>query len=146
MIRQFGTYITKLFSPPVARRDRLCILIVEDSIVFREILKASLGDGYEVYIAANARQGWALHREKSPHIVFMDIGLPKGSGHDLARAIKQDDPSIYVVMATGSHDMADKVIAVRNHTDGFLVKPLQMKEINACVERYHALRRLRAYN
>jgi DNA-binding response OmpR family regulator len=83
-----------------------------------------------------------LYLEKSPNIVFIDIGLPDGSGNDLAQRIKAHNPSVYIVMATASHKTDDKVAAVRNHVDGYIGKPLRKKELGDLVERYksHAQR------
>ncbi|MGB9151932.1 MAG: response regulator [Alphaproteobacteria bacterium] len=120
---------------------KLCILIVEDSDLLREMYHTAFGSRDEVYTAASAEEGWQLYLDKSPNIIFLDIGLPDGSGHDLARTIKDHSKDSYIVMATASHDIGDKMEATRNHVDGYIVKPFSKHDINAYVDRYQSLHR-----
>lgn len=120
--------------------ERLGILIVEDSDLLREIFCRVLRDMHSVYTASGIKEGWRLYREKSPDIVFLDIGLPDGNGHDLACMIKEQNPATYVIMATASHSIENRDEAERNHVDGVIAKPFTKKEINDYVDRYMAVR------
>lgn len=117
-------------------RERLCILVVEDSDLLREMFHQAFHDVHSLYMASNLKEGWKLFLDKTPHIVFLDIGLPDGNGHDLARIIKEQDPNTYIIMATASHYVEDKKEAVQNHVDGFIVKPFDKKKINDYIDQY----------
>lgn len=121
--------------------ERLCILIVEDSDVLREMFRRAFHDMHLVYAASSVKEGWELYLDKSPSIVFLDIGLPDGSGHDLARRIKEKNPATYIVMATASRDVGDKQEAVYSRVDGFITKPFNKQEINDYVDRFMVARR-----
>lgn len=115
---------------------RLGILIVEDSDMLRELFTQAFSSLHNVYAASNVTEGWQMYIDKNPDIVFMDIGLPDGNGHDLARMIKKRNPMTYVIMATASRYTDDKKEAAQNHVDGFITKPFSKKEMNDHVNWY----------
>ncbi|MDD3370806.1 MAG: response regulator [Alphaproteobacteria bacterium] len=119
---------------------KLCILIVEDSTFLRDVFRKALRAHYSIYTAGGAKEGWRLYADKKPDIVFIDIGLPDGSGHDLTVQIKKDNPACYIVMATASTTFEEKEMAAHNHADGFITKPFNMREIDDCIERYLSIR------
>lgn len=82
-----------------------------------------------------------MYIERTPNIVFLDINLPDGNGHDLAHKIKQQNPAAYIVMATASHDVDDKIIAAQTRVDGFITKPFDKKQITNYIEQYLASHR-----
>lgn len=139
--------------PPLSPRiqgygaRRLSIMVVEDCRMSRKMFHLIFGDDHYVTMAAGVEDGWKLYLEKTPNMVFIDIGLPDGSGNDLAQRIKAHNPAVYIVMATASRKIDDKVAAVRNHVDGYIGKPLRKKELGAYVDRYllaHAATRAQA--
>jgi DNA-binding NtrC family response regulator len=125
---------------PKQAHDKLKILVVEDSDILREIFRMALRDHETVFTAKGAKEGWKLYKEKSPDIVFMDIRLPDGNGHDLTKKIKEDNPATFVIMATVNDIVEEKEIAAHNHADGFITKPFNMREIDDCIERCLTLR------
>jgi DNA-binding response OmpR family regulator len=124
------------FMQPKPTHERLCILVVEDSDVLREMFLHAFSSMHIVYAADKIEDGWKLYIDKNPDIVFLDISLPDGNGHDLALRIKKRNPNTYVVMATASRYTEDKQEAASNHVDGFLTKPFTKKEINEHVSWY----------
>ena len=66
------------------------ILLVEDDASLGQSLVERLSqEKYEVRWAHNLEQGRKLWKESKPQLVILDVGLPDGSGFDLAREIKQ---------------------------------------------------------
>lgn len=114
--------------------DKLRILVVEDSDFLREMFRRALRGEHAVYAAAGAKEGWRLYQEKEPDIIFVDIGLPDGNGHDLARKIKEYNPAAFVVMATASDFAEDREVADQNNADGYIAKPYNKQEINDYVD------------
>jgi len=119
---------------------RLCILVVEDNDLLRETFRLALYKDHAIYVAKGAKEGWRQYKEKKPDIVFMDINLPDGNGHDLTKQIKKDNPSTCVVMATVNDVVEEKERAANNHADGFIAKPFTKEEIDACIERCQTLK------
>jgi two-component system, cell cycle response regulator DivK len=69
----------------------LTILVVDDNlqlqIAFKKVLMSS---GYQVELAGDGEEGLRLAREKRPDVILLDMMLPKLSGLDVLRALKQD--------------------------------------------------------
>ena len=68
------------------------ILVVDDNvnlqIAFKKVLTSS---GYQVELASDGEEGLRLAREKRPDVIVLDMMLPKLSGLDVLRALKQDN-------------------------------------------------------
>jgi DNA-binding response OmpR family regulator len=115
--------------------DQLRILVVEDSEFLQELFRTFLSK-HILQIASDIKKGWALYLENVPDVVFMDIKLPDGSGHDLALKIKQHNSTTHIIMATASHDRKDKITAAQTHVDGYITKPFDKKIVNDCVNQF----------
>ncbi|MDR3425194.1 MAG: response regulator [Alphaproteobacteria bacterium] len=115
--------------------EHLRVLVVEDSDMLRVMFRKAFQVAHTIYAASGAKEGWRLYLDKTPDIVFVDIGLPDGNGHDLARMIKEKNPAAYIIMATASDYVEDKEKAGQNLADGFITKPYNKKEINDYIER-----------
>jgi CheY-like chemotaxis protein len=67
------------------------ILVVDDNvnlqIAFKKVLTSS---GYQVELASDGEEGLRLAREMRPDVIVLDMMLPKLSGLDVLRALKQD--------------------------------------------------------
>jgi two-component system chemotaxis response regulator CheY len=117
-------------------RSPLHVLVVEDSDLLREIFTKTLGKEHIVETARNIKEGWAQYLKRPPDIVFLDIFLPDGSGHDLAYRIKEKNPKTFVVMATASDYTDDKEEASFNRVDGFLTKPFGKQQIDDVLDLF----------
>ena len=67
------------------------ILVVDDNvnlqIAFKKVLTSS---GYQVELASDGEEGLRLARETRPDVIVLDMMLPKLSGLDVLRALKED--------------------------------------------------------
>ena len=119
--------------------DSLTILLVEDNLPHAELVKRGLGaheiankiyhvsDG-EAALAYLLRQGVYADPATSPrpHVVLLDLHLPKVSGLDVLREIKTNNDlrTIPVVILTTSTAEQDVVSAYAQHANSYLVKPV----------------------
>lgn len=117
------------------------ILIVEDQSFSRNLIEGMLIRNYACYSAHTLKQATALYAEHIPCIVFLDIELPDGNGHDLAALIKKHDPDSFVVMVTGNSTQKDVTIAVGNNAQGFIIKPYSRQKIMVAIEKYIQMRK-----
>ncbi len=101
------------------------ILVVEDSIFFRELFKLTLQNRFptvEIYEAVDGEQALPKVEALHPNLIFMDIGLPGENGLELTRKIKASHPGIMVIIFT-SFDLAEcREAAERYKADYFLPK------------------------
>jgi CheY-like chemotaxis protein len=80
------------------------VLIVEDSTLFRELLKETLHDRFpsiEIHEAVNAEQAVQKIEALRPDLIFMDIRLPGENGLELTKKIKARHPNTIVIILTG---------------------------------------------
>lgn len=119
------------------------ILIVEDQPFSRNLIEGMLMRHYACYSASNVKQAIALYAEHIPCIVFLDIELPDGNGHELAALIKKADPDSFIVMVTANSYQQDVTKAVENKTQGFVVKPYSRQKIMTYIEKYAQERKMK---
>ncbi len=129
-------------------RKQIQVLIVEDQIFSQRILaeilrgaRTSFNDGAIVEMSQGITEAWKLFIKSAPDIAFIDLGLLDGSGHALARAIKEIDPDAYVVIVTANACEEEMSVARQNNVDSFISKPYNKNQILACLDRYLSSRR-----
>lgn len=118
------------------KKSPLCILVVEDNELLQQIFLSTYKNAHVVRTASTIKQAWEMFNRKPPDIVFMDIALPDGNGHDLVYRIKKARPETYIVMVTASTYTDDKEEAVFNHVNGFITKPFGKAQIDGTIARY----------
>jgi len=116
------------------------ILLVEDEAPLRETLSARLKrDGYAVDAAKDGEEGLYLGREVPFDVGIIDLGLPKMSGMELIRALRDAGKTFPVLILTARSSWQDKVDGLQQGADDYLVKPFHVEEllarINALVRR-----------
>jgi len=80
-----------------------CILIVDDSVAIRKILRETLGReaGWEVCgEASNGREGVEKAQQLRPNLIVLDLSMPVMNGLDAARELTRLLPSVPLVMFT----------------------------------------------
>ena len=103
------------------------ILAVDDEPGVRNVLANLLSlQGHEVRVAASGHEALDHLNEAGVDIVFTDHGMPGMNGKQLAKAIKQSNPELPVVLITGDTDF-DEVIEEVSAVIGkpFLLDDLQ---------------------
>ncbi|MCB9739262.1 MAG: sigma-54-dependent Fis family transcriptional regulator [Deltaproteobacteria bacterium] len=111
------------------------ILIVDDEELIRWSLRARLeDDGHHIRDAGTGAAARDALREL-PDLVLLDMRLPDADGLDLLREIKQQAPTLPVVMMTGNRSVESAVQAMRDGALHYAVKPLNLDEIAVLVEK-----------
>ncbi len=106
-------------------KPTLDILVVEDSRTQAEFIRHILEtEGYNVTLAGGGIEAIRRIEAVRPDIVLTDILMPGMDGYDLCRRIKQDFPSIPVIMVTNLYDPADVMKGLAAGADSFIVKPV----------------------
>lgn len=131
------------------------ILIADDNAANRELLEAYLaGVDCEIETAVDGRDTLDKVRAFEPDLLLLDVMMPKLSGFEVCRQLK-DDPAtatVMVLMVTALNELGDIERAVNAGTDDFLSKPINrtalMKKVNTMLKFKSVsdeLERLRAY-
>ena len=117
-----------------ARALRPLILICDDELPLRELIKAALGDRYRYVEAADAREAEAA-MEQNPEAIVLDVMLPGKSGIDFLSELRsgpEETPPVVVVSAWQSP--ADEKAALGAGADAFVGKPFDPEDLAAVVE------------
>lgn len=107
------------------------VLIVEDSSIYRILLKETLLSRFpsmEIIEATNGQQALQKISSTCPDFIFMDIKLPGESGLELTKKIKADCPQMIIIILT-SYDLPEyREAASKYGANYFLSKGSTTKE------------------
>jgi len=113
---------------------RPLILICDDELPLRELIKAALGDRYRYIEAGDASEAEAA-MDQNPEAIVLDVMLPGKSGIDFLSELRSgadDTPPVVVVSAWQSP--ADEKAALGAGADAFVGKPFDPEDLAAVVE------------
>ena len=102
------------------------LLIADDELGIRRLVRMTLeSDQYEIIEAADAQEALGMARAHRPELVLLDVMMPKGTGFDVCRAIKQDPETkdITVVMLTARSQKSDVAEGEVAGADDYFTKP-----------------------
>ena len=120
--------------------DPIRALIVDDHALFRRGLEMVLAAEDDIELVGEASDGTeAVQKagESLPDVVLMDIRMPKSSGIEACRAMKEVAPSSKIVMLTISDEEADLFEAIRAGASGYLLKDIPLDEVADVVRAVH---------
>ena len=113
------------------------ILIVDDNPANLDIFQTRLAaQGYEILTASDGEEALAVAREKQPDLILLDIMMPKLSGIEVCRRLKDDSslPFMPIVMVTAMADPKDVVAGLEAGADEYLTKPVDQTALVARVK------------
>lgn len=115
--------------PPRAGGGR--VVVVDDNADIRDTLCDLLVSwGYDVRAARDGEEGIRVICEHRPAVAFVDVGMPRMDGHEVARTIRRmlgARPKL--IAMTGFGRQSDRVAAGEAGFDAYLVKPIDLDDI-----------------
>jgi two-component system response regulator PilR (NtrC family) len=112
------------------------LLIVDDEASLRDFLTIVFEeDGCRVETAASLAEAHAALQKNEPDLVLCDLMLPDGSGLDLLRDIKAQNPSIAVIMITAHTSTKSAVEALKAGAHDYIAKPFDIDELKIIVRK-----------
>ena len=112
------------------------LLIVDDEASLRDFLTIVFEEeGCRVETAASLADAHAALQKREPDLVLCDLMLPDGSGLDLLREIKNQNPSIAVVMITAHTSTKSAVEALKAGAHDYIAKPFDIDELKIIVSK-----------
>jgi DNA-binding NarL/FixJ family response regulator len=119
-----------------AAREPIRVLVVDDHALFRRGLEMVLAQEIDIEVVGEASDG-AEAVEKAgdllPDIVLMDVRMPRRSGIEACRTIKEVAPSTRIIMLTISDEEADLYEAIRAGATGYLLKEISIDEVASAI-------------
>jgi len=112
------------------------ILLVDDEPVIRNLGRDMLrGLGYEVSVADGGEQALSIFRERGAEfdLVLLDLIMPGMNGSEVLAELKQLDPSVRVLIASGFRHDVDVPGAEEGGAEGFIGKPFVVSGLSQAV-------------
>ncbi|HEX5265046.1 MAG TPA: phosphate regulon transcriptional regulator PhoB [Phenylobacterium sp.] len=120
------------------------VLVVEDEDSLATLLQYNLQkEGYDVAMAGDGEEALLLVDERLPDLIVLDWMLPKVSGIEVCRRLRQrnETRNVPIIMLTARGEETDRIRGLDTGADDYVVKPFSMTELTARIRA--VLRRIR---
>jgi len=108
------------------------VLVVDDQELFRRGLIMLLGGDTDIEVVGEASDGITateLAVKTAPDVILLDVRMPRRTGVEACRGIKEAVPSAKIIMLTVSDEEADLYESVKNGASGYLLKDSSIEEV-----------------
>lgn len=112
------------------------ILVVDDAPNTLEVLERNLSaEGYRVFTAPGVAEAISILESTRLDLVITDLKMPKVSGLDLVRHVRENYKDIEIMMITGYATIEGAVEAVKSGAEAYLSKPFTEEELLSAVRQ-----------
>jgi two-component system response regulator HydG len=128
----------------MSAKSKIRVLVVDDEEGAREGLRKLLKlEGYDVTLAEDGVAAMERVNEHPPDVVVTDLKMPRMDGMQLLARIKELYPELPIIVVTAFGDVASAVAAMRKGAEHYLVKPVDVDELQVALEKAVERRDLR---
>ena len=112
------------------------ILVVDDDQTLLKFFKIHLNKFFSrVIVVKSVKEALSAMKEKQIDLVISDIRMPRTSGLQLIKKVRNHEPTIPVFLISGALLTEDQLQEVDLNADGFLKKPFSVDELHSFIER-----------
>jgi len=109
------------------------ILLAEDEVALRDFVSRNLrARGFEVLEASNGLEAVAVWEREDPHLLILDIMMPRMDGLEVCRRVREHS-AVPIIVLTALDAESDKITALDLGADDYLTKPFGVEELLARV-------------
>ncbi|SEF77533.1 DNA-binding response regulator, OmpR family, contains REC and winged-helix (wHTH) domain [Bryocella elongata] len=112
----------------------IIVLIEDDTRIQRALRRLFEGENYEVQVLNDGVNAKEATSAVGVEAVVLDLMLPKISGREVCRSIKDRQPNLPVVILSAVSEVADKVLLLELGADDYMTKPFSPRELLARVQ------------
>jgi two-component system alkaline phosphatase synthesis response regulator PhoP len=110
------------------------ILIVDDEPeIVRGLVDNLRFEGYQTVTASDGAQALEVAKLEAPDLILLDLMLPRVSGWDVCRALRERGIDVPVIMLTARGAEVDRVRGLELGADDYIAKPFSLRELLARV-------------
>lgn len=118
------------------------ILYLEDEKMIRESVVKILKRRYsKIYVGEDGEEGLELFSKYNPDIIITDINMPKLSGIEMVKIIRQKNEEIPIIITTAYQNSSLLFEAIEARVDNFLLKPISktrlLERVDRCSKKLH---------
>ncbi len=104
------------------------VLVVDDEPDAVELLQEFLmAKGYEVVTASDGEEALRMVKEHRPHLILLDVRMPKMNGMEVLRRVREVDREVGVIMVTAVNEEETGREALKMGAFDYITKPLDLK-------------------
>jgi DNA-binding response OmpR family regulator len=113
------------------------VLIVDDEqhirLLIEQTLEDLLDEGVELYTASDGEEALAVIGAQRPDLVFLDVMMPRRSGIEVCRAVREElgNRDVHIVLLTAKGQAADREEGLAAGANRYLTKPFDPDELLA---------------
>jgi two-component system NarL family response regulator len=118
--------------PDAQGSEPVRVLVVDDQELFRRGLIMLLSGDTDIEVVGEASDGITatdLAVTTAPDVILLDVRMPRRTGVEACRGIKEAVPSAKIIMLTVSDEEADLYESVKNGASGYLLKDSSIEEV-----------------
>ena len=107
------------------------ILVVEDNYELQISLKDIFSDYYNVLLAENGEEGYALALEHNPDLIISDIMMPKLDGIEMSKMLQRNELTTHIpiILLTAKKAAKNKILGLRTGAVEYINKPFNINEL-----------------
>ncbi|CAB1058350.1 hypothetical protein D1BOALGB6SA_3106 [Olavius sp. associated proteobacterium Delta 1] len=112
------------------------ILFVDDEeSILNVVTEFFKRQGYQILSASNGAEAMEIIENEKVDCCFTDINMPVMNGLDLAENIRLHDNTMPVIVMTGYPSLENTIQTIKNGVVDFLIKPVNLKQMELCMRR-----------
>jgi len=112
------------------------ILVVDDEEALRTVLSSELvSEGYSVQDAGDGDEAIASLEKEKFDLILLDIKMPRVTGFEVLKHVKERYPQTKVVMLTGFADLKNAIESKKLGAEDFVSKPYDLVDLLTTIER-----------
>jgi len=110
------------------------LLYVEDDIEILNDITFLLKEYFsEIYTAVDGIEALDTYHKQKPNIVLLDINIPKITGLEVAKKIRQEDSAVKILFLTAYSDKDKLIDAINIGASSYLIKPFKITELKEAI-------------
>lgn len=113
------------------------IAIIEDEIGITNFLKQGLEEeNYSVFTSNDGKKGLESIQQSKPDLILLDWNLPKISGIDLCKKVRETDSKTPIIFLTARDTVQDTIEGLKAGANDYIKKPFSFEELLARISVY----------
>ncbi len=142
-IKGIAAKLSTLAGSDRSREQKKHILLVDDDVMFLQMMQSWLGKKYRVTAVKSGMQAITYIAAHTPDLILLDYDMPITPGTQVLEMIRSEpsSASIPVIFLTGKTDRESMTNVVRLRPDGYLLKLMGKEKILSSVEHFFETRK-----